>query len=140
MHFYALSNLQNSPDDKKLITRAVLIKCGKNGSLVLAAVHADDAQDKAEPGPEQIDSAITGPSGCGKSTLLKLLLGWLPEYSGAIRFDGKDARYFTPEQLQLPNGYTNPKRELPQSLEDLKLLTELSMLPCIRTQTRRVIS
>ena len=43
--------------------------------------------------------AITGPSGCGKSTLLKLLLGWLPGYSGAIRFDGKDAKEFTPEQL-----------------------------------------
>ncbi len=44
--------------------------------------------------------ALTGPSGCGKSTLLKLLLGWLPDYSGAIRFDGKDARGFTLEQLQ----------------------------------------
>ncbi len=43
--------------------------------------------------------ALTGPSGCGKSTLLKLLLGWLPDYSGAIRFDGKDAKDFTPEQL-----------------------------------------
>lgn len=43
--------------------------------------------------------ALTGPSGCGKSTLLKLLLGWLPGYSGAIRFDGKDAKEFTPEQL-----------------------------------------
>ena len=44
--------------------------------------------------------AITGPSGCGKSTLLKLLLGWLPDYGGTIRFDGRDARDFTPEQLQ----------------------------------------
>lgn len=43
--------------------------------------------------------ALTGPSGCGKSTLLKLLLGWLPDYGGAIRFDGKDAKGFTPEQL-----------------------------------------
>ena len=40
--------------------------------------------------------ALTGPSGCGKSTLLKLLLGWLPDYGGAIRFDGKDAKDFTP--------------------------------------------
>ena len=31
--------------------------------------------------------AITGPSGCGKSTLLKLILGWLPDYGGTIRFD-----------------------------------------------------
>ena len=49
--------------------------------------------------------AITGPSGCGKSTLLKLLLGWLPDYGGAIHFDGKDARDFTPEQLQQQMSY-----------------------------------
>ena len=49
--------------------------------------------------------ALTGPSGCGKSTLLKLLLGWLPDYGGAIRFDGKDAKDFTPEQLQQQMSY-----------------------------------
>lgn len=49
--------------------------------------------------------ALIGPSGCGKSTLLKLLLGWLPNYSGAIRFDGKDAKDFTPEQLQQQMSY-----------------------------------
>ncbi len=49
--------------------------------------------------------AITGPSGCGKSTLLKLLLGWLPGYTGVIRFDGKDAKGFTPEQLQRQMSY-----------------------------------
>ena len=49
--------------------------------------------------------ALTGPSGCGKSTLLKLLLGWLPGYGGAIRFDGRDARDFTPEQLQSQMSY-----------------------------------
>ena len=49
--------------------------------------------------------ALTGPSGCGKSTLLKLLLGWLPDYGGAVRFDGKDARGFTPEQLQSQMSY-----------------------------------
>lgn len=43
--------------------------------------------------------ALTGPSGCGKSTILKILLGWLPDYQGCIRFDGKDARDFTQEQL-----------------------------------------
>lgn len=30
---------------------------------------------------------------------MKLLLGWLPDYQGSIRFDGKDARDFTQEQL-----------------------------------------
>ena len=49
--------------------------------------------------------AVTGPSGCGKSTLLKLLLGWLPDYGGTIRFDGKDAKGFTPEQLQQQMSY-----------------------------------
>lgn len=49
--------------------------------------------------------ALTGPSGCGKSTLLKLLLGWLPDYTGTIRFDGKDAKDFTPEQLQKQMSY-----------------------------------
>ena len=49
--------------------------------------------------------AITGPSGCGKSTLLKILLGWLPEYSGKVLLDGKDAKNFTAEQLQQQMGY-----------------------------------
>ncbi len=49
--------------------------------------------------------ALTGPSGCGKSTLLKLLLGWLPDYSGTIRFDSTDAHAFTPEQLQEQMSY-----------------------------------
>ncbi len=98
-------------------------------------VHADDTQTGTDTGMEQVNSgitvenlsfqygerpilqnlslqfkkggkyAITGPSGCGKSTLLKLLLGWLPDYSGAILFDGKDARDFTPEQLQQQMSY-----------------------------------
>ena len=98
-------------------------------------VHADDAQTKADTELGQVNSAIavenlsfqygekpilqnlslqfqkggkyalTGPSGCGKSTLLKLLLGWLPDYGGAIRFDGKDAKDFTPEQLQKQMSY-----------------------------------
>ena len=49
--------------------------------------------------------ALTGPSGCGKSTLLKLLLGWLPDYDGSIRFDGKDARDFSPSQLHSAMSY-----------------------------------
>lgn len=49
--------------------------------------------------------ALTGPSGCGKSTLLKLLLGWLPDYTGSIRFDGRDARSYTPDQLQQQMSY-----------------------------------
>ena len=55
--------------------------------------------------PEKQVTALIGPSGCGKSTLLKLLLGWLPDYTGTIRFDGRDARDYTPEQLQRQMSY-----------------------------------
>jgi len=98
-------------------------------------VHAGDAQTGTDAGLEQVNSAITveklsfqygerpilqglslefkkggkyaltGPSGCGKSTLLKLLLGWLPDYGGAIRFDGRDAKDYSPEQLQKQMSY-----------------------------------
>ena len=50
-------------------------------------------------------AVLIGPSGCGKSTLLKLLLGWLPDYTGTIRLDGKDVRDYTPEQLQKQMSY-----------------------------------
>ncbi len=49
--------------------------------------------------------ALTGPSGCGKSTLLKLLLGWLPDYQGSVRFDGRDLHGLPPEQLQRQMSY-----------------------------------
>ena len=49
--------------------------------------------------------ALTGPSGCGKSTLLKLLLGWLPDYTGKISLDGRDARDFSTDQLQQSMSY-----------------------------------
>lgn len=49
--------------------------------------------------------ALTGPSGCGKSTILKLLLGWLPDYDGTIRFDSTDIRTMTPEQIQQQMSY-----------------------------------
>ncbi len=49
--------------------------------------------------------ALVGPSGCGKSTLLKLILGWLPDYTGTITFDGQDIRSYTPDQLQQQMSY-----------------------------------
>ncbi len=49
--------------------------------------------------------ALTGPSGCGKSTLLKLILGWLPNYTGEIAFDGRDARNFSTSQIQAQMSY-----------------------------------
>ena len=95
------------------------------------------------------DSRRAGPSGCGKSTLLKLLLGWLPDYSGAIRFDGKDARNFTPKQLQQQMSYieqnvflfhttirdnitlgeTFPAEQIEKALRDSALAGDLSSMP-----------
>lgn len=43
--------------------------------------------------------AVIGKSGCGKSTLLSLLLGYYPNYSGSIRYDGMELRELTREYL-----------------------------------------
>lgn len=61
-----------------------------------------DASFRFEKGKKY---ALTGPSGCGKSTLLKLLLGWLPDYSGTISFDDVDIHTITPAQLQQQMSY-----------------------------------
>ncbi len=93
--------------------------------------------------------AVTGASGCGKSTLLKLLLGWLPDYDGAIRFDGKDANGFTPEQLQQQMSYieqnvflfnssirdnitlgeTFTEEQMGRALRDSALMDDLTAMP-----------
>ncbi|MEY8312101.1 ABC transporter ATP-binding protein [Oscillospiraceae bacterium 42-9] len=93
--------------------------------------------------------AITGPSGCGKSTLLKLLLGWLPDYGGAIRFEGKDAKKFTPEQLgrqmsyieqnvflfnstirdNITLGETFTNEQMEKALRDSALIGDLAAMP-----------
>ncbi len=93
--------------------------------------------------------ALTGPSGCGKSTLLKLLLGWLPDYAGAIRFDGHNARDFAPEQLQQQMSYieqnvflfnttirdnitlgeTFTPEQMEKALRDSALLGDLAAMP-----------
>lgn len=62
----------------------------------------DNASFRFEKGGKY---AITGPSGCGKSTVLKLILGWMPNYTGTIRFDGEDAHTYTPEQIQQQISY-----------------------------------
>lgn len=48
---------------------------------------------------------MTGPSGCGKSTLLKILLGWLPDYTGCVCFDDIDIHTVATEQLQQQMSY-----------------------------------
>ena len=49
--------------------------------------------------------AIIGESGSGKSTLLKILMGWLPDYSGKVLYDQFDLKSFSPEQIQAKLGY-----------------------------------
>ncbi len=56
--------------------------------------------EKAKKNMRSLDLLVVG-----KSTLLKILLGWLPEYHGTIRFDGRDIREYTPEQLQQQMSY-----------------------------------
>ena len=93
--------------------------------------------------------ALTGPSGCGKSTILKLLLGWLPDYSGTIRFDSTDMRTLTPEQIQQQMSYIEQNvflfnttirenitlgqnfsdEELQKALRDSALIHDLSAMP-----------
>ena len=93
--------------------------------------------------------ALTGPSGCGKSTLLKLILGWLPDYDGSIRFDGRDATDYTPEQLQKQMSYiaqdvflfnttihdnitlgeTFTEEQLQKALQDSALAGDLANMP-----------
>ena len=93
--------------------------------------------------------ALTGPSGCGKSTLLKILLGWLPEYRGTVRYDGQDVRAFTPEQLQQQMSYieqdvflfnttirenitlgeTFSEEQLEKALRDSSLAGDLAQMP-----------
>lgn len=93
--------------------------------------------------------ALTGPSGCGKSTLLKILLGWLPEYGGTVRYDGQDVRAFTPEQLQQQMSYieqdvflfnttirenitlgeTFTEEQLEKALRDSALAGDLAQMP-----------
>ena len=142
-------------------------------------VHANETRTGADARPEQVNRAITvenlsfqygerpilqdlslqfkkggkyaltGPSGCGKSTLLKLLLGWLPDYSGTILFDGSDARDFTPEQLQqqmscieqnvflfnstirdnIILGGTFTDEQMEKALRDSALMSDLASMP-----------
>lgn len=93
--------------------------------------------------------AITGPSGCGKSTLLKILLGWLPGYTGTILLDGVDARKYSTEQIQQQLSYIEQDvflfnttirenitlgeqftdQQLHKALQDSALLSDLERMP-----------
>lgn len=43
--------------------------------------------------------ALVGESGCGKTTLIRLLAGEYPDYSGSIRYDGRELRELDQEEL-----------------------------------------
>ncbi|MCI9340409.1 MAG: ABC transporter ATP-binding protein [Dorea sp.] len=43
--------------------------------------------------------ALMGASGCGKTTLIKLLLGYYEDYSGSIRYDGRELRELDPDRI-----------------------------------------
>lgn len=93
--------------------------------------------------------ALIGPSGCGKSTLLKILLGWLPEYTGKVLLDGKDARNYPVDELQKHIGYIEQnvflfnttirenitlggdftQVQLEQALKDSALMNDLAAMP-----------
>ena len=93
--------------------------------------------------------ALTGPSGCGKSTLLKLLLGWLPDYTGHISLDETDIRTVAPEQLQQQMSYIEqnvflfnttirenitlgeefPEEQLQKAVQDSALAGDLALMP-----------
>ncbi len=92
--------------------------------------------------------ALVGPSGCGKSTLLKILLGWLPDYSGTILIDGKDIRKCNLNEIQKKIGYieqdvflfnttirenitlggTFTDSQLQQALQDSALIMDIDLL------------
>lgn len=93
--------------------------------------------------------ALIGPSGCGKSTLLKILLGWLPEYTGKVLLDGKDARNYPIDELQKHISYIEQnvflfnttirenitlggdftQAQLEQALKDSALMNDLAAMP-----------
>lgn len=93
--------------------------------------------------------ALTGPSGCGKSTLLKLLMGWLPDYTGHIYLDETDIRTVAPEQLQQQMSYIEqnvflfnttirenitlgeefPEEQLQKAVQDSALAGDLALMP-----------
>ena len=62
---------------------------------------------------------IVGPSGSGKSTLLKLILGLEQPSSGAVYFDGMDARRLDPASVRRQIGYVGQDSRLsPSSILD----------------------
>lgn len=93
--------------------------------------------------------ALVGPSGCGKTTLLKIVLGWLPDYTGTIRFDGLDAKEYSLDEIQGQISYIEqdvflfnttiknnitlnedfPKSAIEKVIKDSSLINDLKDMP-----------
>ena len=75
--------------------------------------------------------ALYGASGCGKSTLLSLLLGYYPDYSGSISYDGVELRELPRECLGNIVAYVSQDTFLFQDtiLNNITLFDEKYTLP-----------
>lgn len=56
--------------------------------------------------------AFVGPSGAGKTTLVKLLVGLYQPHTGAIRYNGIDAREVDPDELRGQIGFVTQDTQL----------------------------
>ena len=85
------ARLQNVPAPPRTITlRDLSFGYGQEAPVLRGISHTFEAGKRY---------ALVGGSGSGKSTLLKLLMGFLPGYSGQVLYDGAELRGLDLDQL-----------------------------------------
>lgn len=85
------ARLQNVPTPPRTITlRDLSFGYGQEHPVLRGISHTFEAGKRY---------ALVGGSGSGKSTLLKLLMGFLPGYSGQVLYDGAELRRLDLDQL-----------------------------------------
>ena len=85
------ARLQNVPAPPRIITlRDLSFGYGQEAPVLRGIGHTFEAGKRY---------ALVGGSGSGKSTLLKLLMGFLPGYSGQVLYDGAELRGLDLDQL-----------------------------------------
>lgn len=85
------ARLQNVPTPPRTITlRDLSFGYGQEHPVLRGISHTFEAGKRY---------ALVGGSGSGKSTLLKLLMGFLPGYSGQVLYDGAELRSLDLDQL-----------------------------------------